>query len=346
MVIRSLVQPVAVVAAALLTGALILVLSGHNPLMVYRELVVRVLLRRSGLEESLIAMSPVLLAAIAAWIASRVGMWNIGIDGQIVAGAVAAGALAPQLDALPVWMMWLLVTVAGMAAGALWALAPGLLRVRSGVNEIVTTIMMTYVAFSLASWLIKGVLNDATMVAPATPIIEVARRLPEMGVTRIHAGVVVAMALSILMWAAARWTAAGILSRVVGEAPRAAGRIGVPVDRYVLTGFLASGAVAALAGVSEVIAVRGSVQADWRPAYGLSAFAVLFLARKSAVGLIPAAFLLGMFGYASTVVPRSTGVAPDFFSMLEGLILIFLALAAWRRFVPHRKAGVVVGART
>ncbi|MDQ3525484.1 MAG: ABC transporter permease [Chloroflexota bacterium] len=346
MVIRSLVQPAAVVVAALLTGALILALFGHNPVSVYREMAERVLLRRSGLEESVIAMSPVLLAAIAAWIASRIGMWNIGIDGQIVAGAVVAGALAPQLDVLPAWMMWLVVTLAGMAAGALWALAPGLLRVRSGVNEIVTTIMTIYVAFSLASWLIKGVLNDATMVAPATPIVEVARRLPEIGATRMHAGVVVAIALSIFVWATGRWTAAGILSRVVGEAPRAAGRIGVPVDRYVLTGFLLSGAVAALAGVSEVIAVRGSVQADWRPSYGLAAFAVLFLARKSAVGLIPAAFLLGMFGYASTVAPRSTGVAPDFFPMLEGLILIFLALAAWRGFATHRNGEGVVGARS
>lgn len=345
MVIRSVAQPLLVVAAALVTGAVILGLSGHNPLEAYREMVDRVLLRRSGLEESLVAMSPVLLAAIAAWIASRVGMWNIGIDGQIVAGAVLAGALAPHLAGLPPWMMWLVVTVAGMAAGALWALVPGLLRVRSGVNEIVTSIMMTYVAFSLASWLIKGVLNDATMVTPATPIIEVTRRLPEIGATRIHAGIVVTMALSILVWIVSRWTAAGILSRVVGEAPRAANRIGVPVDRYVLAGFLLSGAMAALVGVSEVIAVRGSVQADWRPSFGLAAFAVLFLARRSAAGLIPAAFLLGMLGYASTVLPRATGVAPDFFPLLEGLILVFLAIFAGRKVMPTRTSAAVAEVR-
>lgn len=346
MVIRSFAQPARVVAAALVTGAVILLLTGHNPLNVYREMVERVLLRRSGVEESLIAMSPVLLAAIAAWIASRIGMWNIGIDGQIVAGAVAAGALAPQLEGLPAWMMWITVTLAGMCAGAVWALLPGLLRVRSGINEIVTTIMMTYAAFSLASWLIKGAINDASMVAPMTPVIDVARRLPELGATRIHVGIVVALALSILVWVAARWTAIGILSRVVGEAPRAAKRIGVPVDRYLLTGFLLSGAVAALAGVSEVVAVRGSVQADWRPTYGLAAFAVLFLARRSASGLIPAAFLLGVFGYASTILPRSTGVAPDFFPMLEGLILVFLAIVAGRQLTPTRTSPAVAEVRT
>lgn len=346
MVVRSLLQLLLVIAGAMLTGAVILLVTGHNPVDVYRELIERALLRRSGIEESLIAMSPVLLAAMAAWIASRVGMWNIGIDGQIVAGAVAAGALAPRLESLPAWSMWLIACVAGMTAGALWALVPGLLRVRSGVNEIVTTIMMTYVAYTSASWLIKGPLKDPAMVAPTTQILDVSRRLPEIGGTRVHAGLIVVIVLCMAMWVASRWTAIGILSRVAGDAPRAAQRIGVSVDRYVLAGFLISGAVASLAGVSEVIAVRGAVQADWRPFYGIAAFAVLFLARRSVPGLIPAAFLLGMLGYASTVLPRSTGVAPDFFPMLEGLILVFLAITAWRTFIPGRRSASAAEARS
>lgn len=338
MVTRSLVQPLVVIAGAFLSGAVILLLTGHNPLLVYRELIERTLLRRSGIEESLVAMAPVLLAAIAAWIASRVGMWNIGIDGQIVAGAVAAGAIAPTLGGWPAWSMWIVCVVGGCVAGALWAAIPAILRVRSGVNEIVTTIMMTYVAYSSASWLIKGVFKDDAMVAPATEIIAVGRRLPELPATRIHVGVVVVVGLCLLAWVVSRWSAIGILSRVVGDAPRAAHRIGVPVDRYVLVGFLISGAVAALAGVSEVIAVRGSVQADWRPEFGLAAFAVLFLAGKQPIALIPAAFLLGMLEYGATVLPRSTDVAPDFFPLLEGLILVFLAIVTWRRFTSRNRS--------
>lgn len=346
MVTRAILQPFAVVVSAFLTGALILLLTGHNPLQVYGELVERALLRRSGIEESLIAMAPVLLAALAAWIAARVGMWNIGIDGQIVAGAVTAGALAPRLDGWPAWLMWVIVVIAGMAAGGAWALIPGWLRARSGVNEIVTTIMMTYVAYSLASWLITGPFNDSTMVAPATPIIDVSRRLPEVAGTRVHIGVLLVLVVPIVVWVVSRWTAPGILSRVVGEAPLAARRIGVPVERYVLFGFLVSGAMASLAGVSEVIAVRGSVQADWRPFFGLGAFAALFLARKQVLGLIPWAFLLGMLGYASTVLPRSTDVAPDFFPMLEGLILIFLAAVVWRGAATTRRSTLGAGARS
>ncbi len=328
---RGFVGPLLALLATLMTGALLLLATGHDPVEVGRVFVERTLGRRSGIEESLVAMAPILVAALSAWVAARVGLWNIGIDGQVTVGALAAGALAPALDGLPKAAMWLLVALAGMLAGALWALLPAMLRARSGVNEIVTTIMMTYVAFSLASWLIKGPLKDESIVAPATESIAIARRLPHLGDSRVHAGVVVAVLLAMLAWALARWTVPGILSRLVGEAPAAADRLAIPVTRYVIVAFLLSGAVAALAGVSEVLAVRGSMQGDWRPALGLPAFAALFLARRHAAWLVPAAFLLGLMAYASSVLPRTTGVAPDFFPLLEGILLIYLAIDAWRR---------------
>lgn len=231
--------------------------------------------------------------------------------------------------------MWIMVTVAGVAAGAAWALVPAVLRARGGINEIVTTIMMTYVGFSLASWLIKGPLKDESIVSPATTSIEVARRLPRLFETRVHLGVAVVLVIAVAAWAASRWTVPGILSRLVGESPAAATRLAIPVDRYVVGAFLVSGGVAALVGVSEVLAVRGSVQGDWRPSLTLPAFAALFLARRHAGWLAPASLLLGVLAYASTVLPRATGLAPDFFPMLEGILLIFLAVGEWQ----HRPSG-------
>jgi general nucleoside transport system permease protein len=341
---RAALGPLLALLGTLITGALLLLATGHDPVEVGRIFVERTLGRRSGIEESLVAMAPILIAALSAWVAARVGLWNIGIDGQVTVGALAAGALAPALDGLPKVAMWLLVALAGMLAGALWALLPAVLRARSGVNEIVTTIMMTYVAFSLASWLIKGPLKDESIVAPATESIAIARRLPHLGDTRVHAGVVVAVLLALLAWALARWTVPGILSRLVGDAPAAAGRLAVPVTRYVVAAFLLSGAVAALAGVSEVLAVRGSMQGDWRPALGLPAFAALFLARRHAAWLVPAAFLLGLMAYASSVLPRSADLAPDFFPLLEGVLLIFLAVGEWWRRTPRGEPAETVEA--
>ncbi len=330
--------PVGAVLVAMLVGAALLFSTGHDPLAVGSAFLDRVVMRPAGLEESLVAMTPILIAALAAWIAARLGLWNIGIDGQVVAGALVAGGLAPTLDGVPAPIMWVIVTLAAMLAGAAWALIPAVLRSRTGINEIVTTIMMTYVAFSLASWLIKGPLKDDAHVAPATAAVEISRRLPRIGDTRVHLGVVIVVALVFLAWALARWTVPGMLSRLVGEAPAAAARLTVPVGRYLVVGFLLSGAVAALAGVTEVLAIRGAVQGDWRPSLTLPAFAALFLARRHSLGLIPAAFLLGMLAYASTVLPRSTEVSPDFFPMIEGVLLIALALGEWRQRRAHGDA--------
>jgi simple sugar transport system permease protein len=327
---RQAGYPLLSLLGALAIGVVLLLATGHNPIEVGHEFVDRILRRPAGLEESLVAMTPVLVAAMAAWTAARAGLWNIGIDGQVVAGAMAAGALAPALDGLPRVAMWMAVSIVGIAAGAVWALLPAILRARSGVNEIVTTIMMTYVAFALASWLIKGPLKDESVVSPATASIEVARRLPHLGESRVHLGVVIVVVFALAIWAAARWTVPGILSRLVGGAPAAATRLSIPVGRYLIGAFLLSGALAALAGVLEVLAVRGSVQGDWRPSLTLPAFAALFLARRHAGWLVPASLLLGMLAYASTVLPRPTGLAPDFFPMLEGVLLIFLALGELR----------------
>ncbi len=323
--------PLLSLLGATIVGVVLVLLTGHNPVLIGEEFVDRVVLRRAGLEESFVAMTPILLAGLAALLAARVGLWNIGIDGQVAAGAITAAAIAPRLDDMPRVAMWGIAAGAGFLAGAAWAALPALLRARGGVNEIVTTIMMTYVAFGLVSWLIKGPLKDESVVSPATASIEVARRMPRLGDSRIHLAVILAIVLAIVVGVVLRWTVPGLLSRVVGEAPAAADLLTVPVSRYLLVAFLLSGAIAALAGVSEVLAVRGSVPGDWRPSLGLAAFAALFLARQHAIWLIPSSLLLGMMAYASTVLPRPTGLSPDFFPMIEGILLIFLSIGEWRR---------------
>ncbi|MDQ4044486.1 MAG: ABC transporter permease, partial [Chloroflexota bacterium] len=249
---QGLARSLLAVLGAMLVGVILLTATGHDPLAVGQAFGQRVLLRGSGLQESAVAMAPVLIAALAAWVAARVGLWNIGIDGQVLAGAIAAAALAPLLDAWPRLAMWCAATIAAMLAGALWALIPALLRVRGGINEIVTTIMMTYVAFSLGSWLVKGPLRDESVVAPTTVAIEAARRLPRLFDMRIHLGVLAAVVVVLLAGAAARWTSAGILSWLVGDSAPAAHRLGLPVGRYLVVAFLTSGGIAALAGVTEV----------------------------------------------------------------------------------------------
>ena len=325
------------VLLALVLGGVLLALTGHEPLAAYRELVERTLLRPVGWQEILVRATPLLLAGCAVLIAVRAGIWNIGVDGQVLVGALAAGSVGGVLSDAGAGRpgVWTGAALAGLLAGGLWGLVPALLRARLGINEIVTTLMFNYIAISLTAWLVKGPLRDKTIVSPQTPLIPRELRLTTLGDTRVHAGLLVALLLVV----AAGWflqrTVAGYELTVAGATPRAARHGLIPVAGYMVAALVASGAIAALAGVNDVLSTKGTFQGEWNPGYGLTAFALVFLARSSVAGLIPAALFLGLLSYGADVMPRAAGIAPAFFDVVEGTLLITLAVGAW---VRHRRA--------
>jgi general nucleoside transport system permease protein len=330
------------ILVVLLLGAALLSVTGHDPLMAYRELIARTVLRPTGVQETLVRATPLLIAGCAVLIAARAGVWNIGIDGQVLIGALTAAVAGMWLADAGRPALWLGAAVAGALAGGLWGLIPAVLRARFGINEIVTTIMFNYMAMSLTAWLVKGPLRDPSLVVPQTETIDRGLRLPALGDTRVHVGLIVAVAIVLFMgWMLTR-TVAGYELTVVGANPRAARHGLVPVARYVLAGFVASGAIAGLAGVNDVLSTKGVFQAEWNPAYGLPAFALVFLARRQVAGLIPAALFLGMLSYGADVMPRAAGVAPAFFDVVEGLLLVALAIGAWTRR-RHRRGKISPG---
>lgn len=316
---------VAVLAATLLCG-LVLLLTGHDPVSAYAELIHRTMLRPSGIAESIVRAIPILITAAAVLLASRAGLWNIGIDGQVLAGAFVAAVLAPSLDGAGVGPVWLGAALGGLVAGGLWATVPALLRARFDLNEIVSSIMLNYVAVSVSAWLVKGPVRDESLVAPQTPLITRDLRLPDLAGTSVHAGAVVAVAIVLALGFALARTVIGFELRVVGENPRAASRALIPVRRVWAGAFIASGVVAALAGVNDILATKGTFQAEWNPEYGLAAFVVVFLARRSVWGIVPASLFVGALAYGADVMPRAADISPSFFSLFEGLLLGFLAV--------------------
>ncbi len=328
----------AVLAVVVATGlcGLILLLTGHDPVSAYVELVRRTMLRPAGIEESVVRAVPILIAAAAVLIAVRAGLWNIGVDGQVLAGAFAASVVGSFLDGIGIGLMWLAAAVAGVMAGALWACIPALLRARFEINEIVSSIMLNYVAVALSAWLVKGPFRDESLVAPQTPLIARERRLPDVGGVNVHVGAIVALVivgvLAFVMWR----MVIGFELRAVGENSRAAWRAVIPVRRIWAGAFIASGGIAALAGVNDILATKGTFQAEWNPEYGLSAFVVVFLARRSVSGLIPAALFIGALAYGADVMPRAADIPPSFFFLYEGVLLGLLAVPAVLRAAQHR----------
>ncbi len=337
-VATPILQSLLAVAIAIAVCSCILALTGFSPIDAWRELVERTLLRPSGVQETVVRAIPLLIAGVAVLVAARTGLWNIGIDGQVLAGALAAAVTGHWLAGAPAPVVWGGGMLAAVLAGGAWATGPAVLRARWDINEIVTTIMFNYLALSLTAWLVKGPLRDDTLVTPQTPLIPMDLRFPHLGDTRIHAGFILALVVVAVCAWWFRATVGGFEMRAVGEGPRAARHAMIPVRAILVAALVASGAVAALAGANDVLATKGTFQAEWNPEYGLSAFALVFLARRSVAGLLPAALFLGMLSYGADVMPRAAGVPSMFFPLFEGVLLIVLASLHWQPWQRLRRS--------
>lgn len=315
------------ILAALLVGGLFLAATGHDPIPVYRTIFGRGAGSTFGVTESLTKAAPLLFVAAGLLIALRTGVWNIGIEGQLLVGALCVGYVTPKLVGdVPRPALWVIGALLGFAGGLAWSTVPGFLRVRYGLNEIITTIMMNYVAISLTAYLVKGPLKDPAVVAPQTAVIPPADRLPNLPFTDVHIGVALG-ALAVLTVAALFLaTSLGFKLQVTGQGRRAALHAGYPVGRLMLFAMLLSGGCAGLAGANDVLATKGLFQANWYPAYGLTGFALVYLARLRPLWVLPVACFFGVLELGGDLL-RSENVPNYFIGLLEGLMLIFLAIA-------------------
>ena len=325
----SLLDSVLALLIATFLAGIALGIAGHNPFAAMWALIERALLRPAGVQEMIVSATPLLIAGVAVLIGVKAGLWNIGVDGQVLIGAISASTAAQLVEGWPRVMIWVVALAAGLLGGAAWGAVPALLRARWGTNEIVTTIMFNYVAFSLTAWLVKGPLRDTSIVAPQTPTIPRGDRFPFLFDTRVHVGIV----LAIIVWAGfAVWlrrSEAGFNLVAVGENPRASRQALIRVGVVTAGALMASGAVAGLAGANDMLSTKGTFQAEWNPGYGLTAFALVFLARRSILAMLPAALFFGLLAYGANVMPRAANIPAAFFEFYEGIMLVVLALFAW-----------------
>ncbi len=318
------------VLVSFLLGAVFLWLMGKDPLRAYGVLISRGLGSSFGITETLIKMAPLLLVSAGLLVALRAGVWNIGLDGQFLIGASLVGILAPLLAGrVPTPLLFLLCAGVAFLGGVLWAGVPALLKVRYGLNEIITTIMMNYVAIYLTSWMVKGPFGDPAVVAPQMALIPLEFRLPALPFTRVHAGVVFSLVLALLVTFLLHASTTGLALTVLGRSRKAAHHAGLPVNRLVVLAFLFSAGMAGLAGANDVLGVKGLFQGEWNPEYGLTAFALVFLARLNGVLVLPFAYFFALLLFGGEMMARSAGIPAFYVPLLEGLMLICLAISLY-----------------
>lgn len=327
---RILTVTVGPIIAAFVLSAIILMLVGVNPLTYYGYIFERSLLSELGLEQTATRMAPLLFLCASLIIAFRAGIWNLGTDGQFLLGAVLSAATAPLLvGVLPGWGVLLVGFTLAAVVGAIWSIIPALLKAYQGVNEIVTTLMMSFLGVLLASTLVKLVFRDPTTTVPQTRTLAVEDRLPRLFETSISSGLIWGLIAVLSVHMMMTRTAFGLRLRMVGANPAAAAHAGLSVPLLTMATFALSAGFAGLAGATEILGVAGNVRANWDPAYGLMVIPLVFLARFHGVGAIVLVFFYSALMIGSESAARRLGVPQDFTLVLVASLLICLGVGEY-----------------
>lgn len=280
------------------------------------------------LSATLVRAIPLTLLGLGVALAFRAGALNIGAEGQLYAGAIAATWVGQQVAAWPPPLAILAVLAGAGVAGAMWILVPVVLRLRFGVLEVISTLLLNFIAVALVSYVVTGPLQETTRVYPQSDPIAVSARLPQLPGSRLHLGFLLAAVLTILLWGFFRYTALGFRVRAAGLGPRAAlvsGRI--PVNRVLGGALLASGALAGLGGGVEVAGVTYNLFASLSPGYGFTAIAVALLARLHPVGVLGAGVLFGALEAGAQGMQREAGVPAVAVTAVEAVVILAILLA-------------------
>ena len=288
---------------------------------------------------TLVRATPLVLTGLAVAIAFRAGVFNIGAEGQFLLGAAAATSVALRLQTASPVVAIAATLIAGSAAGAAWAWIAAVLRLRFHVLEVISTILLNFVAANLLSYLVRGPMQEPTHIYPQTAGIPIAAQLPRFGATtRLHLGFAIAIVACLASWWMIRYTAGGFRLRAVGANPHAARSAGlINVERVTMRAFLTSGAFAGLAGAIEVCGVTYALYENISPGYGFTAIAVALLARLNAGAVIATGIVFGALEAGGTAMQRDAGVPSVVVSVIEAGVI--LALVVFQRIRIVRASG-------
>jgi simple sugar transport system permease protein len=283
---------------------------------------------------TLVRAIPLMIVGVGIAIAFRAGVFNIGGEGQLLLGAIVATGIgltwAPAFGVATI----VVALLASAVAGAAWAAIAAVLRTRFGVLEVISTIMLNFVAANLVSYLVRGPLQERSHIYPQTELIDVAARLPRVWPeTRLHAGLAIAVGVAVGVWWFLSHTAAGFRVRAVGASPTASRVTGrIEVERVTAGALVASGALAGLAGGIEVAGVTYALYENLSPGFGFSAIAVAILARLNPLAVVGTSLLFATLETGALGMQRDAGVPSVVASALEA-VAILLVVALGGRFV-------------
>jgi simple sugar transport system permease protein len=347
-ILDALLVPVLAIITAVVVGGIIIWVVGGNPIAAYLGLLQGAFGSADALSETAVWATPYIFAGLAVAFAFKGGLFNIGAEGQLALGAVVSALIG---YALPGWLHLKLspfihIPLAvglGMLAGALWAAIPGALKAFTGGHEVINTIMMNYIALNITSFLLNGPMRDPDPLnlSARTPPIALSARIPAIFAStslRLHWGFVLALLAAVVVWWLLQKTTLGFEIRTVGSNPDAAKYAGINVKRTIILTMAISGALAGLAGVIEVTALNYRHELGFSVGYGFDAIAIALLGKTNPFGVVLAAILFGAMRNGGTRMQFLTQIPVDIISVIQALILLFVAADAIVRYIYRVRA--------
>jgi len=323
----SALSPFIAFALTLVAGAILFLALGKNPATTLYYYFIDPLMEVWSLHELAIKAAPLILIAVGLSVCFLSNNWNIGAEGQFIVGGIVGSMLPVLFPELRFWFVLPLMLLMGMVGGALYAAIPAVLKVRFNTNEILTSLMLVYVAQLFLDWLVRGPWrNPAGMNFPGTVRFHEYAILPEMlpASGRAHWGFVFALVAALVVWFMLSKTLKGFQVKVLGQSPRAGRFAGLSSGRMVLFAFLVSGALAGLAGISEVSGAVRHLNEKLSIGYGFAAIIVAFLGRLNPLGIIAAGLVLALTYLGGEAAQISVGLSDKVVRAFQGLILFFV----------------------
>jgi simple sugar transport system permease protein len=318
----------------LLIGAVLILIAGANPLEAYRNLWMGAFGGQRQITETILKTTPLLIVGLGLTAAFRVRVWNIGGEGQFVMGALMGGLVALYLTALPRFILIPVMLLAGMLGGALWALIPAFLKIKAGMSEIISTLMLNYIAIFFMEYLARGPLQEPGGYLPVSAKFDPITRMPVIVPPRIHLGFLLALILVPLVYVLLWKTPLGFRLRAVGSKASVARYAGIHVEKAIIFALMFSGALAGLAGIVEVSAIHTRLKANIVCGYGFDGILVALLGRMHPVGVLIASVFFAALCIGSESMHAMYGLPVALADSIQAIIVLSVlavdALARWR----------------
>ncbi|PWC33757.1 ABC transporter permease [Azospirillum sp. TSO35-2] len=318
--------PLLAVALTLLSGFILFLAMGFDPLKALHAFFIAPITTQRGIGELIVKATPLVLCAVGLAIGFRANVWNIGAEGQLTMGAITGGGLALAFYGDGGWWLLPLMVIGGAIGGAAWAAVPAWLRLRFNASEILTSLMLNYVALLLLNYLVHGPFRDPDGFAfPESRLFESDAVMPILWAgTRVHLGGLFALLAVAGGWLLIARTFVGFQIKVIGLTPAAAGYAGFDQKRIVWLALLLSGALAGIAGMGEVAGPIGQITPSISPGYGYTAIIVAFLGRLHPVGILLAALLMALSFIGGEAAQIAMGLPKAITGVFQGMLLFFL----------------------